>query len=886
MKKWLLEKKWRVILTGILVVVIPLVGLALFVNFTVTAALEDRVINENRNYSFMAAHTLEMNVKSLVYAGKAFATRPYLLKGLKRRNYKEARMQLRNIINNFKGIERVFITTPQGVQIANYPFTSDTIGKDFSGRDWYKGVSKNWEPYVSDFYIRAAKPRRHLFSIAIPIRLDGNVLAILVMQPINDFIKESVGSLDIGNGHLFVVDKKGSLIYHNQLNIDTVINYSNLPAVQKVMKGMEGIARTIDPVDNMPVLSSYHPMKEWGWGVVVVRHLNAVLAPVKKVTVWLVVMTGFMLLLSGIFSYKWSHLMFSLKKLSDELEIRVAERTAELSKTNQVLKTLSECNQTLVRTEDENILIKKICRIITELGGYRMALVGYPEQDENKTVRAVAQAGYEDDFLEKVSLTWADTVDGIGPLGTAIRSRDISIFKNIASDEYPVAWREAALRRGYGSAVGLPLSAGNNLLGALAIYSSEVSAFDEKEISLLRELADDMAFGITTIRSREAHKAAEEELHKSEERHRNTLESMIEGCQIIGFDWRYLYLNDAAVRQSSHKKDELLGRTMMEMYPGIEDSDLFAVLRRCMEERTTHNMENEFTFPDGTRGWFELSIQPVHEGIFILSNDITGRKTSEQAEIARLAAETANKAKSDFLANMSHELRTPLNSVIGFSEVLHDELFGTLNDRQKEYIGDILNSGRHLLNLINDILDLSKVEAGKLELELSTFPLKDALNAAFSMFKEKAMKHNLKLNLEIEPDAYNEIEADESKLKQILFNLLGNAVKFTPDGGSVSVKARRIQNSESRIQEKGCIEIAVTDTGIGIKPEDIPKLFTEFTQLESAYTKEYAGTGLGLALTKKLVELHGGKIWVESEFGKGSRFVFVIPSDRAPGAGA
>lgn len=266
------------------------------------------------------------------------------------------------------------------------------------------------------------------------------------------------------------------------------------------------------------------------------------------------------------------------------------------------------------------------------------------------------------------------------------------------------------------------------------------------------------------------------------------------------------------------------------------------------------------------------------------------KQAMEQAEAANVRLAEASCAKSDFLANMSHELRTPLNSVIGFSEVLQDELFGTLNEKQKEYINDILGSGKHLLDLINDILDLSKVEAGKLELELSTFSLKDALNAAMSMFKEKAMKHNLKLDLEIEPEADAEIEADERKLRQIMFNLLSNAAKFTPDGGSVHVAARLVSSLSFQVLSLNLkpetltlnpnadfIEVSVSDTGIGIKPEDIPKLFQEFMQLESAYTKEYAGTGLGLALTKKLVELHGGKIWVESEFGKGSRFVFMIP---------
>jgi signal transduction histidine kinase len=221
-------------------------------------------------------------------------------------------------------------------------------------------------------------------------------------------------------------------------------------------------------------------------------------------------------------------------------------------------------------------------------------------------------------------------------------------------------------------------------------------------------------------------------------------------------------------------------------------------------------------------------------------------------------------------------------------------MFGKLNEKQKEYIGDIHGSGKHLLSLINDILDLSKVEAGRMELEAGSFLLSDALNTSLKMFKEMTIKHGINLGIKIEPEADIRIEADERKLKQIMFNLLSNAVKFTPDGGYVGVAARLVADvgaglvtaQEQKGQAQGLplqdfIEIFVEDTGIGIKPADIQKLFKEFTQLESAYTKKHEGTGLGLALTRRLVELHGGKIWVESEYGKGSRFTFMIPLKRS-----
>jgi signal transduction histidine kinase len=239
-----------------------------------------------------------------------------------------------------------------------------------------------------------------------------------------------------------------------------------------------------------------------------------------------------------------------------------------------------------------------------------------------------------------------------------------------------------------------------------------------------------------------------------------------------------------------------------------------------------------------------------------------------ELESARALAEKTNLAKSDFLANMSHELRTPLNSVIGFSEVLLDQLFGEINDKQRDYISNILSSGRHLLSLINDILDLSKVEAGKMSLDLNEFSLREALGASLMMLKEKAFKGGIALHLELTPPADVSIIADQRKLKQILFNLLDNAVKFTPTGGSIEVSAVRVGNF---------IEITVTDTGLGIKKKDIPKLFQSFTQLESVYTKKFEGTGLGLALTRRLVELHGGRILVKSEFGTGSKFIFTLP---------
>jgi GAF domain-containing protein len=229
--------------------------------------------------------------------------------------------------------------------------------------------------------------------------------------------------------------------------------------------------------------------------------------------------------------------------------------------------------------------------------------------------------------------------------------------------------------------------------------------------------------------------------------------------------------------------------------------------------------------------------------------------------------EAANRHKSEFLANMSHELRTPLNAIIGFSEVLQERMFGELNEKQAEYTDDILTSGRHLLSLINEILDLSKVEAGRMELEVATFDLPLAIDNARTFLRERAVKHGINLDVTVD-ERLGDFTGDERKIKQILLNLLSNAVKFTPEGGRIGISAR---------QTDGAIEISVTDTGIGIAPEDQARIFEEFRQVGGDYAHKKEGTGLGLTLAKKFVELHGGGIWVESEVGKGSTFTFTLP---------
>jgi PAS domain S-box-containing protein len=246
------------------------------------------------------------------------------------------------------------------------------------------------------------------------------------------------------------------------------------------------------------------------------------------------------------------------------------------------------------------------------------------------------------------------------------------------------------------------------------------------------------------------------------------------------------------------------------------------------------------------------------------------QRTKQLAAMVTLA-QGANKAKSEFLASMSHELRTPLNAIIGFSQMLQEQYFGPLNEKQAEYTHDIAESGTHLLSLINDILDLSKVEAGKMELEVSGVKMCDVLRNSLVMVKEKTLAHGINIEMQIGQEIQSlEIKGDERRLKQVMFNLLSNATKFTPDGGTIRIEAKK---------EGPEVIVSVSDTGIGITAEEQQKLFQAFYQASGGLKDKTPGTGLGLAITRSIIEKHGGRIWVESEGrNKGSRFTFTLPA--------
>jgi PAS domain S-box-containing protein len=382
-------------------------------------------------------------------------------------------------------------------------------------------------------------------------------------------------------------------------------------------------------------------------------------------------------------------------------------------------------------------------------------------------------------------------------------------------------------------------------------------------VSLLRN-PDAIPLGIVgVIRDITLRKKAEEQLKRSEERFHSTLDNMMEGCQIIGFDWRYLYINYAAAEHGRHAKPDYIGRTITELFPEIETTEMFTRLQQCMLNRTSSRIENKFVYPNGEQAWFELSMQPIPEGLFVLSLDITERKQAEEAldrkneELAR-----SNTELQQFAYTASHDLQEPLRMVSSYVQLLQRRYKGKLDQDADDFINYAVDGAARMRTMIDDLLQFSRVESRskpfkRIEIEKI---LDNALN-------------NLQINLAesegtITRDRLPEIMGDEGQLTQVFQNLISNALKFRGE------REPRIHISAQKRGKEWVF--SVQDNGIGIEPQYFDRIFIIFKRLHNR--QEYKGSGIGLAVCKKIVERHGGKIWLESEYDKGSTFYFSIPA--------
>ncbi len=416
------------------------------------------------------------------------------------------------------------------------------------------------------------------------------------------------------------------------------------------------------------------------------------------------------------------------------------------------------------------------------------------------------------------------------------------------------------------SYLGVPMVVQDRTIGVMHLLTQNSKDFAKEDIDFFTALAGQAAIAVDRAKAIEA-------LRESEEKYRTIIETANEGIWTLDASGKTNYVNAHMAQMLGYTEEEMLGRYLFDFMDKDAHIEVETYLERLKNgSKEVHDFK--LSRKDGTCLYTIFSTSPIFDargeytGVLGMFADITERKRAEELRIEKERLEYASRAKSDFLASMSHELRTPLNSVLGFSQLLSDGMAGELNEKQKHYIDNINNSGNFLLNLINDILDMSKVEAGKIVLNKEKIPLQATLEETLTLIKEKALKHNIDIKREFSPEP-DIIEADRQRVKQILFNLLSNAVKFSKEeGGTVTITSKKVNETA---------QISVSDTGIGIKPENMDKLFQKFEQLEKGISAKYGGTGLGLAICKQLAELHGGSIWAESKYGEGSTFTFTLP---------
>jgi signal transduction histidine kinase len=545
---------------------------------------------------------------------------------------------------------------------------------------------------------------------------------------------------------------------------------------------------------------------------------------------------------------------------------------------------------------------------------------GVIQRYDGEILRVVAHYGGSPEFREFWRTAELRPGRGSAAGRAALERRTVHIPDCLADPEYQLAAAQQV--GGYRAVLSVPMLREGNLIGVFTMLRGEPQPFTDKQIELVTTFADQAVIAIENVRLFQELQVRTAELGRSVEE----LKALGEVSRAVSSTLDLATVLNTIVARAV----QLSGTSAGAIYEYDETAQEFHL-------RATHGMEAELiearrTAPgrlgEGVVGkaaitrapvqvpdiWDEREadgspVRPLYAQLgyrsllavpLLFENRIVGGLIVSRKEAGSFSAEVVNllqtfatqsvlaiqnarlfreiedksqqleaasRHKSEFLANMSHELRTPLNAIIGFSEVLLERMFGEVNEKQTEYLQDILSSGQHLLSLINDILDLSKIEAGRLELELTKFHLPVAVENALTLVRERATRRGIALDLAVD-DRLGDFVGDERKIRQILLNLLSNAVKFTPEGGRVSVKA---------VPTDGSVEISVSDTGIGIAPEDQHAIFEEFRQVGSDDARKREGTGLGLTLAKKFVELHGGRIWVESQVGKGSTFTFTLP---------
>jgi signal transduction histidine kinase/DNA-binding response OmpR family regulator len=592
-----------------------------------------------------------------------------------------------------------------------------------------------------------------------------------------------------------------------------------------------------------------------------------------------------------------------IKRLGDEL----AEVREQFAATSEVLAVIGRS------ASDLQAVLETVVESARSLCG---AVAGQVFLVDGDRYRFAYGSGLRPDYREFVANKPLVLDRGTLVGRVALDRRATQITDVLADPDYGLM--DAQRVAGYRTIVGVPMLLEGEVVGVLSVWRTQVDPFSDRAVEVLTAFAAQAALAVRTVDLIRTLESRTSELGRkvtqlealgavgqAESFSLNLTEVLntiiTQAVQLSGTDGGSIYEFDEDAREfrietvcgTSRETFEALRRTRI----GLDDSFLgkAATQRRSLELPDLRQVPlDPYLSVLAEGGWRSLVAVPMIRADRIVGAMVVRRHKSEpipqeicdlletfasqsalalinaklyrQLERQSAALEVASQHKSEFLASMSHELRTPLNAIIGFSEVLLERMFGELNERQDDYLRDILGSGKHLLELLNDILDLSKIEAGQMDLNRSEFVVRESLEYCLSMVRERALKQRIQLSLDVDPEV-GLLDADRLRFRQVVLNLLSNAVKFTPEGGQVDVRA------SIRGQD---LVVLVADTGVGVPAEDRERIFDSFQQ-GTRPSGQVEGTGLGLTLTKRILELHGGGIWVDSEAGKGSTFGIALP---------
>ncbi|MGH9499923.1 MAG: PAS domain S-box protein [Terriglobales bacterium] len=930
---WLSSKRWRVYLLFVPLMLLPIAIFSFSIGRFLRHRSEAHAIDESAQIASVSATLLEQDFRQSIAFLQSIANRPALRQGWQAGNISLVSWHLEQARRLRPDFAFVCVADLQGTLRAVYPPAPAVMGRSFAFRDWYKGEVRQWQPYVSEVYQTALPPYQLVVALTVPVTDDaGRPIAILMAPFSLNTMSEQLLQTRLENGwDISLIDQYGHVSARPNIDIfSPAVNLGDYEPVKRMHAGSAGYGYFARDGDTFA--TRYQPVPQYGWGVLVEKSASVLHQGVELVErrVWLL---GIAFLMVGVAVSAFMGSLYNqmetgnrfmnlsidmfctagfdgyFKSLNPSWQKALGFTTTELM-AKPYLEFIHPDDRAAtvaegVRLQNREVTFAFENRYLCKDGSYKWMLWNAVSVPEQQLIYAVAREITE---RKRVEAALRDSEERFRSMISGVRDHAIFMLDpagNVAS------WNKGAKRiKGYeaGEVLGRHFSCfyspedvqsgkpAHELHQAIQNGSYQEEGWRlrkggsrfwaEVVITALHDEKGALRGFSKVTRDITEQKRAKQMLLESEERHRKLFDNNPHPTWVYDRETlRFLAVNAAAVRKYGYSSREFSEMTIKDIRP---PEDIAALLESVANVHEGSEKAGNWRHrrKDGSIIDVEITSYSLNfsgrPAEVIVAVDVTQRKRDEaekrkftdrlasanqELDLRNREVERATKLKSKFLASMSHELRTPLNAIVGFSELLAEGTPGQLNDKQKRFVEHIKQGSAHLLQLINDILDLSKIEAGQLELRCEDFNVTDALPEVMSTIRPLAMAKNIQVQQTVPTQA--PVHADRVRFKQVMYNLLSNAVKFTPKGGRVSIEC---------FEAGSHVSLSVTDTGIGIRPEDQRMIFEEFRQVEGSSVAAQQGTGLGLAITRRLVEQQGGKVSVASELGKGSRFTFTLPA--------